>query len=305
MEARRVPRHHPSGGDHRLMDNPVLTQWLTSPEGLASHMRALRVRANLTGAQLAANLGWSAFKVSRLENGRTLATAGDIEAWATACAAPEALPQLLDGLAHSSTVRLAWRHRLGGGQEPVQASYNELTAAAATIVMFETAVVPGVLQTADYATAVLQDVTANHGQDVADLDQAVAVRLQRGQLLYDPAKTFDLIVTEAVLLGSPAPPPAMIAQLDRLLNALDLSNVTLRVLPARAGVPFVPLNSFEIYDDDLVIVESIAGEEYHRGNEADAATYRRALERLRAAAVTGDEARALIQAAIERHRQDS
>mgnify|MGYP003514062536 CR=1 FL=1 len=97
----------------------------------------------------------------------------------------------------------------------------------------------------------------------------------------------------------------MIAQLDRLLNALDLSNVTLRVLPARAGVPFVPLNSFEIYDDDLVIVESIAREEYHRGNEADAATYRRALERLRAAAVTGDEARALIQAAIERHRQDS
>ena len=77
------------------------------------------------------------------------------------------------------------------------------------------------------------------------------------------------------------------------------------MLPMRAGVPFVPLNSFEIYDDELVIVESIAREEHHRGDDADAATYRRALERLRAAAVAGDEARALIQAAIERHRRDN
>lgn len=304
MEARRVPRHHPPGGDARLMDNPVLTQWLVSPEGLASQMRALRVRAGLTGAQLAANLGWSAFKVSRLENGRSLATANDLEAWAAACGAPDALPQLMDGLAHSSTVRLAWRHRLAGGQEPVQASYNALTEAATTVVIFETRCVPGVLQTADYAGAILRDVMANHDRAVTDIDEAVATRMRRGQMLYDPAKTFDLTVTESVLLGSPAPPSVMIAQLDRLLNALDLRNVTLRVLPAHAGVPFVPVNSFDMYDDELVIVESLAGEEHHH-NDENTATYRRALERLRAAAVTGDEARALIQSAIERHRRDS
>ncbi len=284
------------------MDNPVLTQWLTAPEGLASRLRALRVRAGLTGKELAATLGWGAYKVSRLENGHQLPTVAELKAWAEACNALDATDNLVESLEQSSAVRLAWRHRLGGGQQALQATYNELTAAATTVVMFETALVPGVLQTADYAAAVLRDVSANLDQDVGDIDQAVAIRLQRGQLLYDPAKTFDLIVTELVLLGSPAPPPAMIAQLDRLLNALDLPNVTLRVLPARAGVPFVPLNSFGIYDDELVIVESLAGEEHHRGDDADAAVYRRALERLRAATVTGDAARALIQAAIERHR---
>jgi transcriptional regulator with XRE-family HTH domain len=292
----------PSGGDHRLMDNPVLTQWLTAPEGLASRMRALRVRAELTGKELATGLGWGAYKVSRLENGHQLPSVTELKAWVEACHAVDELDALVDALEHSTSVRLAWRHRFAEGQQPIQASYNELTTQSTSIIMFQTAVVPGVLQTADYATAILLDVMANHDQPVTDVAEAVTVRMQRGQLLYDRAKSFELIVTETVLRGSPAPPAVMIAQLDRLLNALDLSNVELRILPARAGVAFVPVNSFEIYDDELVLVESLAGEEHHLEGDGEVATYQRALERLRSASVGGDDARAIIQAAIEQHR---
>lgn len=276
--------------------NPILKDWLTQPDGLATRLSGLRATARLSGKELAETLGWQQSKVSRIERGQQLPSVADVEAWAGVCRADdETTRQMLDQLGQAETVRIQFRRRMARGQATVQASYNDLVERSMLVRHFETVYVPGLLQIAEYAKRVLTEMVEIHELPVDDVG-AVAGRMQRQQLLYDTSRRFEFLLAEPVLLWQLCPPDVMRNQLDRLLAVLGMSHVRLGVIPLSIELAITPQNSFQLYDD-TAIVETFVGETVH--GEAESAAYARAMDRLWDEAVTGDDARRLIVASIE------
>jgi len=276
--------------------NPI-EDWLTQPGGLADQLRAMRELAGLSGRALAAAAGWQPSKVSRIENGRQLPTGADLGIWARVCSAsPDAEQALLRTLDEVQATHRDWKRRMRRGQAAVQASYNRLVEQARLVRHFETAYVPGLLQTPEYARRVFDEQVQLHGLDVEDVEAAIAVRLERQRLLYAPGKRFEFLLAEPVLRWLLCPPATMRAQLDRLQSVIGLPNVRLGVLPLGVQIVTTPQNSFQLYDE-LAMVETFIGETAHRDDAA--AAYGRALDLLWQDAVTGEEARRLIVRAAE------
>jgi transcriptional regulator with XRE-family HTH domain len=274
-------------------------QWLTQPDGLADRLRAIRTQAGPSGKQLAARLGWPASKVSRIENGRQMPSSTDVAHWADACgASAEATADLQGLLTEARTEHRDWQRRTRHGQSAVQASYNKLTEDARLIRYFETVYVPGFLQTAEYARRVLAEMVVLHRISVDDVDAAVATRMRRQHMLYDPGKRFEFLLTEPVLRWMLCPADVMRGQLDRLQTIIGVPNIRFGVIPLNAATPLqtAPQNSFHLYDRTGV-VETFVGETVHRDDES-AAAYARAMDRLWEDAVTGDGARQLIVRAV-------
>ncbi|MGW4425874.1 helix-turn-helix domain-containing protein [Streptosporangium sp. NPDC004631] len=277
-----------------------LQDWLTQPDGIATRLRLMRAQAGLSGKDLADQYRWAQSKVSRIETGKQLPSADDIRAWAAACNADaHAVAELLQLRENAGVARVAFRTRMSRGQEQVQASYNDLVARSRRICHFETAYVPGLLQVPGYARRVLSEMTALHGLDIDDVDAAVAMRMQRQRMLYDPGKSFEFLLAEPVLRWLICSPAVMREQLDRLQTVIGLDRVRFGLIPMGVELTWTPQNAFQIYDGDetIVAVETFAGETFVRRDEAD--TYNRAMERLWEEAVTGEAARRLIIAATQ------
>lgn len=276
-----------------------LQDWLTQPDGIATRLRLMRAQAGLSGKDLADRYRWAQSKVSRIETGKQLPSADDIQAWATACGANDAVTELLRLRENAEFVRAAFRTRMNRGQEQVQASYNDLVASSNMIRHFETVYVPGLLQVSGYAHRVFTEMIALHDLEVDDVDAAVATRLQRQQMLFDPTKSFEFLLAEPVLRWLICQPAVMREQLDRLQTIIGLERIRFGVIPMGVELAWTPQNSFQIYagDETIVAVETFIGETFVRGDEADA--YGRALDRLWDEAVTGEAARRLIISATQ------
>ena len=270
---------------------------LTRPGGLAEKLLRMRKAAGLTGEQLAQALGWGEktgrTKVSKIENGKQLPSTEDIRGWAEVTGQPEQVPDLLDLLEDVQTVHTRWRRRLRGGQVSIQEDIGRRTQAAKRIRNVEVTMIPGLLQTAGYARGIITAAALIYG--TTDVDATVAARLNRQAVLYDQSKTFEFIITEAVLRLLPCPPQVMAGQLDRLMS-MDLPNVTLGIIPFGTELPVVPFNSFLLLDDDLTI-ETWSGKDEDAGDESD--VHRRIFDLLMPEARIGEEARRLIATAAE------
>jgi len=272
-------------------------EWLTQPGGLAERLGTLRDAAGLTGKQLADALGWAPSKVSRIEKGRQTPSAVDLDAWTRACNAPAAAErELLTLLEEYQAAHRDWKRRLRLGQAGTQAGYNELVRQSTLIRHFETAYVPGPLQTRAYAQRVLEESARLHGLEVDDLQASVDTRLLRGQWLYDTEKRFEFLLAEPVLRWRLCSRDVMREQLDRLQTVVDLSNIRFGILPMDVELTTTPQNNFVMYDD-LVVVETFVGEREHRGEEAE--RYAAVMDLLWSEARTGREARHLIVKAVD------
>ncbi len=264
----------------------------TPREQLAANLKALRLRAGLTGEQLASRLRTSQPKVSRIENAKSVPTLADLEAWVKATnAKAEEVTELAALLDQIATEARSWRLVNRLGLAPRQHEIAELEQSAHTIRVFQPVMVPGLLQIADYARRVME-MTYTAGPDIA---AAVAVRMERQTILYDQAKQFEFVVTEGALRWRPGPPDMMRAQLDRLISVASLPNVTLE--PVQHGETPIPLLHpfviFELEDESLVTAETYSTElQLH--DTQDIARYRQVLDQLRPAAIP--DAAALIRA---------
>ncbi|MGQ0573864.1 MAG: helix-turn-helix domain-containing protein [Pseudonocardia sp.] len=255
-------------------------------------MRRLREDADLTGRQLAQRLGWPASKVSRLENGRQTATAADVRAWAGALGvADTACTELVADLRSVRVEYASWRRELRDGFAPRQRVAGLLDDSAMTLRALQTSVVPGLLQTADYARAVLHGVAALHGP--RDVEAAVHHRLRRQELLHQPGRRLRFLVTEAALRARVGTVGVHRAQLDRLLVVAGLPSVSLALLPWSAQLLTPPDHSFDLFDDRLVLVETVNAELAIREPD-DTMLYARLFETYWDAAVHDDDAAALI-----------
>ena len=167
------------------------------------------------------------------------------------------------------------------------------------IAEFQPSQISGLLQTADYAREYLHLPCGplSFGADEDAIDQMVAKRMQRQQVLYQHGKQVQVIMLEGALRCRVVSAPTLAGQLDRLMAVSGLSSLELGIIPFEAAVPVFPLSGFRLYDD-LVIVESIVGEQ-QLAEPDDVARYEKYLELLREAASTGNEAAAIIQRSLQ------
>jgi transcriptional regulator with XRE-family HTH domain len=266
---------------------------LTRPGGLAERLFRARKAAGLRQDRMAADLGWDRTKISKIENGRQTPSVDDITAWATATGRPDEAAELIELLHDVEAVHTRWRRRLRGGLAEVQEDIDRRTQSAKRIRNAELVLIPGLLQTAGYARAIVTQVSAIYG--INDIDAAVAARMSRQGVLYDQGKVFEFAICEAALRMLPCPPAVMLGQLDRLMS-MDLPNVTLGIIPMGRELAVMPFNGFLLLDDQLA-VETWSGKDEERGDEA--VVHERIFDGLMAEAVTGEDARRLIAAAAE------
>jgi hypothetical protein len=152
-------------------------------------------------------------------------------------------------------------------------------------------IVPGLLQTRDYARAQLLRAHQLNQTDASGIEDVVDVRMRRQEALYDQSKTFEFYFSAAALAYWPCPAPVMAGQLDRLLTASYMPNVTIGIIPPGVELEVVPAVAILVVDD-VVVEETPGNERTLRGD--DATLYHRYADGLAAEAVTGDPARALI-----------
>jgi hypothetical protein len=93
-----------------------------------------------------------------------------------------------------------------------------------------------------------------------EIEAAVASRQERQSFLADPARRFEVIVTENALRLPVVSPLAMRAQMDKLIEVAQMATVSLRVMPSDILPPLLSWNAWVALDDQAVIVELVAGE---------------------------------------------
>lgn len=251
----------------------------------------------MSGQALADQLGWPQSKVSKIETGRQAPTEADLQAWTGATAHPDAWPDLVASLRTLETMYAEWRRQLRAGMRTRQQSIGDIEASASVIRSFQTMFVPGLLQTPDYARALMTESINFHGV-TDDLDDAIPARMRRQDVLYRAGKKFHFVITEAVLRYRFCPAEALAGQLDRLVALSALSTLRFGVIPFDAGWRFAPHHGFVMYDRRMVLVETIAAE-LSLTQPQEIVMYEKAFTSLAASAVYGHDARAVITRALD------
>lgn len=271
------------------------TDYQQARAALGARLRELRFSAvggRLTGTQLAERLGWPHSKVYKLENGRQTATAEDLRAWAEAVGLPSTFEELHARLRGFESQIRSWRRQLAAGHRPVQDNWNIAVEQARVIHAWEEAVIPGMLQTADYARHVFLRYADLYGT-TRDTDEAVRARIRRQEWLYQGGRRFHALVWEAALHARVCPPSVLASQLDRLIGAVGMDTVCLGVIPLDAPLKIPAANGFWILDESLVIAEDWHSESWlDDGNSVS--TYLKVWRTLAESAVFGADAQTVI-----------
>lgn len=261
-------------------------------------LRGLHEQAGMTGRALAQRLGWQSSKVSRIVQGKQTPTDSDLRQWLTACGVADSVgAAMVDELRELRLEYSTWRRQLRGGMAVRQQSWVDLARDTARFRIVESSAVPGLVQTPEYAANVFRKVSELH-EVPRDIDEAVAARMQRQEVLYAPGKRFEILVFEAALRYPVAPAGAMAGQMDRLMTVAALPSVRFGVITLDTVLPNVPMHGYWIADN-TVLVETVAGELTITDPDA-LALYNRLTDRLWAVAAENEAARAVLVARATR-----
>lgn len=251
---------------------------------LGAQLRRLRESLGVSRESAGWEIRASESKISRMELGRVGFKERDVADLLT-------LYGVVDEGERASLLTLArqanepgWWHRYSDILPSWFQSYLGLETAAALIRTYEVQFIPGLLQTADYARAVI--LLGHGGAPVAEIERRVALRVARQEMLTraDPPQ-FWVVVDEAALRRPIGGPEVMRAQLETLIEGTKLPNVRLQVIPFHAGGHAAAGGAFSILrfpDQDLpdvVYVEQLTSAIYLDKRE-DVDQYAVALERL-------------------------
>lgn len=259
-------------------------------ERLSAILRGLRQGARLTTYQLAEVLGWSQSKVTRIENGRTQATAADVDEWALATGADEPAREELSQVTYAAwTEARSWRASHRAGLAARQWEMAGMDQSATEIQHFQPSVIPGLLQAESYARRVMTfgDVTGKGG-----IDAAVKARMKRQAILREPGRRFDYVLTEGALRWRPGPEAVMEEQLGHLLASSSLPSVSLSVIPFDREARTWYSQGFAIFripEGPVVLTEGYTKEDF-LADPRDVDAYERIFSLLRESALTGPDA---------------
>jgi transcriptional regulator with XRE-family HTH domain len=233
---------------------------------LAAELRRLRTGARLPIEEVAGHLKWPASKISRIENRQVGISTRDLRRLLDLYQVTDRayLDELLE-MARRATER-GWWQSYGGVVPTALGNLIGLEAEAATIRTYEPELVPGLLQTPDYARAVIR--AGRPGDTAQEIDRRVEVRLERQEVLTSvtpPPPKVSVVLNEGVLARRVGSPEVMRAQLEHLIRDRDRANIVIQILPFSAGEhpamvgPFTMLTFLDPADPGVVNVENITG----------------------------------------------
>ncbi|QCB21415.1 helix-turn-helix transcriptional regulator [Streptomyces sp. SS52] len=271
---------------------------------LGAELRALRTSAGITSGEAARLVGWHQSKVSRIETGTSGAKPADVRLLLDAYGVDDAqLRELLEVLAGTDGPgggRNHWWHAYRGVLPPTYRDFISLESQASAMRTLETTVVPGLLQTPEYARAVTH--AAVDGLSEERLDTLVEVRLARQDVLRaEPPLELSAVLDEAVLRREVGGPGIMARQLERLVEAARLPHVALRVLPFAAGAhigvtgPFVIFSFSSTSDLDVVVLDHLTSS-LHLERKEDVEAYTEAFNALLVHALSPEDSLDFIAA---------
>jgi transcriptional regulator with XRE-family HTH domain len=271
---------------------------------LAAELRRLREEHSLTGEDVAENLGWSASKLSRIETARIGIKAAD-------------LARLLDqydvAAEHKAELlRLVGKPRSRGWWEAYTDSLPEkfahhivMESEAESISAWSTELVPGLLQTPDYARAAMgAHLAATAAISASEIERRVQTRLKRQRILTsDPRKDLTSVLDESVLLRRMHSARVMRDQLAHLIEMSEQANVTLRLLPLDGAHPigsgaFMLLKFAPIPEigpvSDIVFIEELTGNALYIDDDRETQRYQLGFGQLVAESLEPAKSRDLI-----------
>ncbi|WP_405938275.1 helix-turn-helix domain-containing protein [Streptomyces sp. NBC_00726] len=258
-----------------------------SRSDLAALLRDERKRAGKTQTWLARRCNMSQTKVSNIEGGRLTPTPLDVELMLEALAVSDSLSAEILVLARRANTE--WRDHWSSRRRGLDKKQNELAGledVSRQFRFFLLSMITGLLATPDYVRASIADVPG-------DQSKTIAKKLERQQVLHNPAKSFTFILTEQAARWPLLPPAAMSVQLDRLVSVSRIPQVRLGVIPLNGHVPERPLSTFTVYDRRLATVETGTGALLLRDHR-DVSAYLAEFENYERHAVFGDECRELL-----------
>jgi len=264
---------------------------------LGKRLRELRVAAKLSGKELAESLSWVGSKISKIENGKQSPTDDDIRDWARATNSEAQTASLLAALHNLEQQHAEWNRVLKAGMRAHQLSLSQLDEKTKFYRGFENTVIPGLIQTPEYARARFAQVVMVH-KVPNDINEAVKARMQRQEMLYRPDKRFHFVLTEAALRYRLVSSDIMLGQLDRLMAISTMRNVKLGIIGFKTQYVTDPRHGFWVYDDHVVQFESYSAEINLRQPQ-EIELYTGIFEHLAAVASYGSAARAIISRVME------
>jgi transcriptional regulator with XRE-family HTH domain len=261
---------------------------------VAAELRTLREKRGLSCADVARLLGVSASKISRIETGNSGMQVGDVTALLGFYQVPAARQRELLDLLRRGNQKGWWQRQAGLPQ--LWRVLIDLESKATRILDYEPLVIPGLLQTSEYCSAMIRggEPALSNGE----LDNLVASRMARQALLTrSSAPLFVALIHEVALRQRIGEPGVMKRQLKHLVTVSERPNIGLRVLPTGAGAtaglrgPFMILEFAE--EPSLVFVEN-QDTGIFLDDEAELDRYHRALRNIVNAALPTEETAELI-----------
>lgn len=230
---------------------------------LGRHLRRLREQAGLTGSYVAHVMGYSAAKLSRQESGTHVVAVHELSHLVTQLYGCEQ-PTLdeLEALRQRAAQGRGWWMEVASDIPWHVRAYLEIENEAERIIVFSGDVIPGLLQTADYARAQEQKFSSG---DAAEVERTVWLRAQRKVRVYEASSppALDAVLTEGALrrcVGA-----GQFGQLDELAERSELPNVSLRILPDSAGLHGIT-TSYTVLDLPRGVLEPVMYLEYIGGS---------------------------------------
>jgi transcriptional regulator with XRE-family HTH domain len=278
----------------------VPTRFERQRNEFGARLRQLRDDAGLNGKELATRLGWNAPKLSKIELGRHTISDEDLDHWIDTLAVRDTVAvELRAMLAELHEQYLTWKESVRGGHRRRQEESVDREARAKLIRVVDVGIVPGLVQTADYARSVLLAHANLHGGG-EDVPEAVRARMRRQQILYEGDKTIELLMTESALMHPVAAPDVMVGQVSRLLAIIGMPRIRFGILPTGVRLPYMLMHNFWIVDD-VVQVETVTAE-MTVVDPDEVEIYGKLVDMLWSAAAEGDDARQLLLSALDAFR---
>lgn len=258
---------------------------------LGRRLRQLRYQHGLTVEDVAGQLLCSATKVSRLETGMRRPSLRDVRDLCALYDLDDQTSTELMNLARGAREQGWWTQYVDVSFEP----YIGLEAEATAITCYSMYYVPGLLQTEQYARALIKAIAPRIEPEV--YEQRVEVRLRRQQLLeQDDRPRYRVLLDEAVLHRRVGGTQVMYAQLSKILEAEKKDQAAVQIIPFDVGAHAAQDSNFVLLEFDepsvspVIYVEGLTGSRYI-DREADVDRYREAVERLRDSALNQHESK--------------
>jgi transcriptional regulator with XRE-family HTH domain len=270
---------------------------------LIAELKRLRESADLTQEDVARRLDWHHTKVFRIETGRTGPHPNDVRAMLDAYGVTDrAQREALVQLAKDARQR-GWWYSYRDVLPHQYEFFIGLEQEAASIRTFELAVIPGLIQTEDYARALVRGGPLELDHDEAE--RRVEVRMARQRVLakQDRPQLWAIVDESAIrrIIGGPA---VMRAQLESLIAASDQARTTVQIVPFTVGAhpgtvgSFIILGFAQPAEIDVVYMETIGGNlSVDKAEEVE--HYATAFDHLRAVALSPGDTRAMLLAASQ------